>query len=346
MAVDMNVYVVSNEVADDSEELRRRMDRSGYLFFRELLDPGQVQDLRRDVLEVCQRGGWLKEGAPLVDGIANGERTYLEPEPDYLEVYDGVQRLESFHKLAHAPEILDLMGKMVGEEVLPHATKIARLMFPQNNQFATPPHQDFVHIQGSTETYSCWMPLGDCPRELGGLSVLAGSHQQGVFEYHPELGAGGMGVDAEYLAGEWLTTDYRAGDALIFHSMTVHKSLPNTTLDRMRFSVDYRYQAASQPIVEAYLGPHNVKSSWEEIYSGWKSKDLQYYWQNLDVKIGERDWSYYDKRDAEAMELAKKGDPIGRSALTRIIARDPRPEKKKAAEEALRMLAAVTEGKG
>ena len=49
MAVDMNVYVVSNEVADDSEELRRRMDRSGYLFFRELLDPGQVQDLRRDV---------------------------------------------------------------------------------------------------------------------------------------------------------------------------------------------------------------------------------------------------------------------------------------------------------
>ena len=223
-----------------------------------------------------------------MDGIANGERTYLEPEPDYLEVYDGVQRLESFHKLAHAPEILDLMGKMVGEEVLPHATKIARLMFPQNNQFATPPHQDFVHIQGSTETYSCWMPLGDCPRELGGLSILAGSHQQGVFEYHPELGAGGMGVDAEYLTGEWLTTDYRAGDALIFHSMTVHKSLPNTTLDRMRFSVDYRYQAASQPIVEAYLGPHNVKSSWEEIYSGWKSKDLQYYWQNLDVNIGER----------------------------------------------------------
>ena len=64
------------------------------------------------------------------------------------------------------------------------------------------------------------------------------------------------------------------------------------------------------------------------------------------MNIGERDWTYYDKRDAEAMELAKKGDPIGRSALTRIIARDPRPEKKKAAEEALRMLAAVSEGKG
>ncbi len=346
MAVDVTEYVVSNEVLDDSEELQRRMDRSGYLFFRGLLDPGQVRGLRRDVLEVCQRGGWLKEGSPLEDGIANGERIYLEPEPDYLEVYDEVQRLESFHGLAHAPAILDVMEKLVGEEVLPHATKIARLMFPQSNQYATPPHQDFVHIQGSTETYSCWIPLGDCPGELGGLSVLAGSHQQGLFEYHLELGAGGMGVDADYLNGEWLTTDYMAGDALIFHSMTVHKSLPNTTLDRMRFSVDYRYQAASQPIVEAYLGPHNVKTSWEEIYSGWKSEDLKYYWKKFDVNIGERDWSYYDKRDAEAIELARKGDPKARSALMRIISRDTRPGKKEAAEEALRLLAAVSDSDG
>ena len=343
MAVDVNHYVVSNEAADDGEELRRRMDRSGYLFFRGLLDPDQVRDLRRDVLEVCERGEWLKEGAPLEDGIANGERIYLEPEPDYLEVYDRVQRLESFHRLAHSPEILDIMEKLVGEEVLPHATKIARLMFPQSNQYATPPHQDFVHIQGSTETYSCWIPLGDCPVELGGLSILAGSHQQGVFEYHLELGAGGMGVDDDYLRGDWLTTDYKAGDALVFHSMTVHKSLPNTTPDRMRFSVDYRYQAASQPIVEAYLGPHNVKASWEEIYSGWKSQDLQYYWKKLDVSIGQRDWSYYDKRDAEAMEMARRGDPKARSALTRIISRDPRPGKKRAAEEALRMLASVSD---
>ena len=87
MAVDVNQYVVSNEAVDDGEELRRRMDRAGYLFFRGLLDPDQIRDLRHDVLEVCQQGGWLKAGAPLKDGIANGERVYLEPEPDYLEVY-------------------------------------------------------------------------------------------------------------------------------------------------------------------------------------------------------------------------------------------------------------------
>ena len=110
-------------------------------------------------------------------------------------------------------------GKWSARKYCPTRRRLPDLCSPKTISLPPPPHQDFVHIQGSTETYSCWMPLGDCPRELGGLSVLAGSHQQGVFEYHPELGAGGMGVDAEYLTGEWLTTDYRAGDALIFHSI-------------------------------------------------------------------------------------------------------------------------------
>ena len=40
MAVKLNEYVVSNGILDDASELRERMDREGYLFFRELIDPG------------------------------------------------------------------------------------------------------------------------------------------------------------------------------------------------------------------------------------------------------------------------------------------------------------------
>ena len=344
MAVKLNEYVVSNGVLDDASELRERMDREGYLFFRELIDPPSNWEVRKDVLEVLQRAGWLREGAPLIDGIANGERIYVEPEPDFLEVYQEVQKVESFHRLAHSRAIVDLMEKLVGEEVLPHPAKIARLMFPQNNQHATPPHQDFVHIQGTTETYTCWMPLGDCPRELGGLSALPRSHNKGVHKYHLSLGAGGMKADADSLRGDWLTTDYLAGDALILHSLTLHQSMANTTPDRMRVSTDYRYQGVSDPMLDTFLMPH-YSTSWDDIYPGWESAEFQYYWQKQGVRLGERDWSYYDKRDAEALELALKGDETARPALNRIFVRDTRPEKRRAAEEALRVLDAISAGK-
>ena len=43
----------------------------------------------------------------------------------------------------------------------------------------TPAHQDFPFIQGSARTFTTWIPLGECPRELGGLQVNAGTHLLG-----------------------------------------------------------------------------------------------------------------------------------------------------------------------
>ena len=62
-----------------------------------------------------------------------------------------------------------------------------------------PPHQDFIHIQGSPNVWTAWLPLGDCAHDLGGLSLLVGSHKLGV---------------------------------LFFHSHTVHQRLPNLSGDR------------------------------------------------------------------------------------------------------------------
>ena len=42
---------VSNDAIDDAEELRRRIDDEGYLFFRKLQNPDKLWDLRRQMLE-------------------------------------------------------------------------------------------------------------------------------------------------------------------------------------------------------------------------------------------------------------------------------------------------------
>jgi Phytanoyl-CoA dioxygenase (PhyH) len=101
-------------------------------------------------------------------------------------------------------------------------------------------------------------------------------------------------VEPEGLGLEWHTSDYHAGDVLIFHSMLVHKALPNLTNDLLRLSVDYRYQSVSQPIVADGLEPHYGRMAWDEIYRGWQRGDLQYYWRDIPLKIVARDPTYHE----------------------------------------------------
>ncbi|HEY8744957.1 MAG TPA: phytanoyl-CoA dioxygenase family protein [Chloroflexota bacterium] len=342
MVPQVTPFSVSNDALDDAPELRRRLDSEGYLFVRKLVDPAPLRDLRVQMLSVLRDGGWLQAGSNLIDGVADVAKKCAEGDPEYIAVYRNVQRLEAFHRMAHAPGILAFMEGVIGETVLPHPAKVARLWFPQNTLHTTPAHQDFVHFQGTYETYTCWMPVGDCPLELGPLAVLAGSHHSGeIYEHHFALGAGGLAVDTAVLPGTWMSTDFAIGDALIFPSRTVHQALPNLTPDRLRVSLDNRYQAQSQPIAEHELVPHLHRVSqqtWEDIYPGWQSADLQYYWKDLSLTVVPSDNSRSNRGFDQALELARQGNELARPLLDRIVKRDPDSSQASAAREALRAL--------
>ena len=332
-------FRVSNDAIDDAEELRRRMNDEGYLFFRKLQNPDQLKALRLDMLEVIREGGWLKEGSDLADGVADLSRRCTEGDIKYTDVYHEVYKLESFHQSGHWPEVLEMMQKIIGDTVFPYPHKIVRLWFPQYTEHTTPAHQDFVHFQGNYETYTCWTPVGESPIELGGLAILPGSHKENaVFDHHFSLGAGALTVDTEKYPGNWVTTNYEIGDTLIFHCLTLHRALPNLTEDRLRISLDNRYQALGHPLNEHMLEPHlNTFSdiTWDQIYAKWESKNLQYYWKALDFPIIPRDLSFGEKGFAEALKLARSGDEHARFALKRLIKRDSTSEQAIAAQEAL-----------
>ncbi|MCZ6676956.1 MAG: phytanoyl-CoA dioxygenase family protein [Candidatus Poribacteria bacterium] len=277
-------FVESNDILAEPEQLRARARRDGYLFFRHLIPPDTVLQLRRDFLAVCDRHGWIKPGTDMMDGIRNGG-PYMEGQDEYWPVLDDFQRMESFHTFAHYPSIIDVCTKLFGEPTLAHPRNIGRIMFPENTKYTTPAHQDYIHIQGTEETYTAWIPLGDCSQHFGSLAVLAGSHKFGVLPTKAAHGAGGLGVETDHLNLTWVSTDYRMGDVLLFQSLTVHKALPNQTRNRLRLSVDYRYQGQSQPITAGSLLPHFNRMSWAEIYQGWKSTKYQYYWKDLHPQI-------------------------------------------------------------
>lgn len=282
-------FQISNDLLDQPAGLRSRMKEEGYLFFRGLVPAAVVDELYDAILAICQECGWADSG-----GHAQGEPR-IEGRPEFWEVYDRVQRLELFHALPHHPELLRLIEILVREQPFVHPRNIARISFPNAEHFTTPPHQDFVHIQGTPDVYTIWMPLCECPQELGGVAVLAGSHRYDILPVHKAAGAGGLGVATDQLALPWHTIDYQVGDVLVFHSHTVHKALPNRTADRLRISVDYRYQGVSGAIVEDGLLPHYNRLSWEEIYQGWNRPELQYYWRTLPLRTVPRDRSFHEK---------------------------------------------------
>jgi len=59
------------------------------------------------------------------------------------------------------------------------------------------------------------------------------------------------------LGGRWLTTDFKAGDVLSFGMGTVHASLDNHS-NCFRLSSDSRYQLASLPVDERWVGRNPI----------------------------------------------------------------------------------------
>ena len=342
MTETLNEFRVSNDAMEDPEELRRRMDEEGYVFFRKLQDPAQLRALRLEILQVCRDGGWLENGTDVADGVVNLSSRCTEGDAAYTDVYHEVYKLQSFHRSGHWPVVLDMMEKVIGGTVLPHPQKIIRMWFPRYSEHTTPVHQDFVHFQGVFDTFTCWTPIGDCPIELGGLAVLPGSHKINyVRDHHFSLGAGSLAIDSDELTGEWVSTNYEIGDTLLFHSLTVHKALPNQSEDRLRVSLDNRYQSVDQPIAQHMLTPHLSNLcplSWEEVYRDWPTDDLQYYWTDLDLQILPKDESWSQTGFQEALTLASQGDESAQYHLHRSIKRDPSSDRAKAAKEVLRDL--------
>lgn len=251
-----------SRLEDGPKALRAEMAEYGYVFFRGLVPADNVLDLRRDILTLCAEAGWIDMSRDLMDGIAApGQTPTQEGRPEYMAVYRKIlketPRFQSFPLHPRLIEAAAVLLDAVPEDVLLHPRRIGRITFPKNEDATTPAHQDHFYIRGTTDTYSCWAPLGECPIALGGLVIAPGSHRGGFHEHNVKFPAaiGGRGVPTDDIL-EWHTSDYGVGDAVFFHSFTIHKALPNRTPDRLRLSTDNRYQRRGEDIDPTSLLTH------------------------------------------------------------------------------------------
>jgi hypothetical protein len=283
----------SSSHLDDMPALRQKMRDDGYLFLRGFFRQEDVLAARQVVMDRFKEKGFLDETHSSQEGflanikIAN-ERTAFGAQAkqgEVLKTYhpneliDGNQPLWD---LLNKGRIMDFFEGFFETE--PH--RFRHIWFRGVGKgMGTPPHCDWVYMsRGSTNLYTTWVTLGHTPLDVGGLMILEDSHKKAsrlknyfsrdVDDYcttspnAEKLKSGEMMFEwdgvltknpytlREKLGGRWLTAEYEPGDLLIFTRQTIHASLDNQT-DRIRISVDTRYQPANEPSDERW----NVEDS-------------------------------------------------------------------------------------
>ena len=276
-------YQECTELLEDAAALRNVAQRRGYLFFRGRLPEAAVREVRRDVLQEIQRQGYLAPGTPCDEAVAKAgtSLTAFDTKPEYRAHYNGLLRLRSFHALALHPRLLQVLELLFGEPPLVHPRHICHTIFPDDPHYVSVPHQDFFAVRGTTDTWTAWLPLGDCGAELGGgLGIVPGSHHRGLQAADDSTMEVAITPDTQ-----WAWSPMSCGDLLLFHSLTIHQAQRNAT-DRVRLAVSYRSQPAGQPVAKSSLQPHMQWLQWEELYRDWPADDpLRFYWRELQPQV-------------------------------------------------------------
>jgi hypothetical protein len=265
--------------------LQKGLDSRGYALIREVLPRDVITQLRGEIAQILSTEGWLLPGHDPLECIADLSANCSYPDPAFKHVYQSIFDLESFHALPHHPALQQVMKMLVGNSLAIHPKPMGRLVFPRSEQLTLHAHHDDRCIGEDPECFAVWIPLHDCPANVGSLRVMEGSHRLGHVHHEdeslhtPETSAR---TDAQ---GDWAGGQIDVGDILIVHIQTIHAASPNLS-NQLRISLDCRFQDYRQ-----VFNPENLVfsgdsgKSWETTYASWRSDDLKYYWKGLPLEF-------------------------------------------------------------
>jgi hypothetical protein len=253
----------SNDIMDDFVKLRERMVEDGYLLIRGFHDRDQVLSARNEYLHQLHEMGRLAPGTAIEEGAIGSENKGAGAQGLNLE------RPELL-KLLNSRKAMSFFNQFLGGPALTYDYKWLRAV--SKGEF-TGAHYDIVYMgRGTHNLYTLWTPLGDISYAMGGLTVCLGSHNFGKIRQT----YGQMDVDRDNVSGwfssdpvevvdnfggQWATTEFKAGDVMIFGMFLMHGSLMNTT-DQYRLSVDTRFQLESEPYDDRWYGKNLGHYAW------------------------------------------------------------------------------------
>jgi hypothetical protein len=225
----------SSAIAADRTALRERLAADGYLFFRGLLPAGAVTAAGAAVTAHLRAGGWLS-----ANGLAPDQPRAVGLQDSLADpAFRRALASAAFNQLPYLAPLRDMVRRVLGPGAFSYPAKVLRAVYPERPATRTRgryAHYDYA-VSGVQDMLTTWLPLMDIPVALGGLAARPGGHLERPMLVPHVLRPEQRG---------WATAGYRPGDVIIFHCLTPHAALPNTT-KALRLSGDFRWQLPGRP---------------------------------------------------------------------------------------------------
>ncbi|MGI8450472.1 MAG: phytanoyl-CoA dioxygenase family protein [Streptosporangiaceae bacterium] len=244
--------------------MREQLAGPGYAVLHGAVDAGELRRLRACIVAAMDAHGWVLPGeGPLPSALAPREGG-----DGWWPGYTAIQGIEELHSLGHGKNLIQAAGEALGSPVLSHNRRVASLTLPG---YGTPPHQDFVSVQGSADTLAAWIPLDDRDGESAAIRFLPAGGEPRLLPLEWVDGISAQ-VRADPADPAWDQPRVQVGDAVIFHGLTVHELRPNLD-DRYRIACEMRFQPLTDPVCRASLMPHHFPRvpGWGVLARAWRS---------------------------------------------------------------------------
>lgn len=284
----------SDDALHDREELERRMEEDGYLFLPSLLNEEEVIAARQEVMDRMMAAKVLDKRYSALEGIAaTGAQidpaatgTFMpvlakDNPPLEKVLYDGPMMAFYEHFLGGPVRHYDytwFRAKRpgIGTATMPHCDIVymgrgTKELFTSWVPYGDVPFEKggLMLLEGSHKQLRLKQTYGStdvdlyCENEGNAREIVETAKAENRSLSREERqnirwnSTGSYSEDAiatqMELGGRWMTTEFKTGDLLVFCMYMIHASSDNST-DRVRISSDSRYQLASQPVDERWIG--------------------------------------------------------------------------------------------
>ncbi len=208
---------------------REEFHQNGYIVLREFFTKDEVKGILEEI----------KVSSHYYDKPADEDTNHMH---FFHNVYRRSKQLQNF---CSQPKLIDLFEQLIGPSFW---VRWDHAVLKNAGGEEYPWHQDNAYSKVKDASFQLWVALTDADKKTGGLQFQKGSHLKGHQLHRP---FSGRHIVCDSKIGDEICLHAKAGDAIVFSSMILHRSEPNrSNAERWVYIVEYMDHKHYDPTIK------------------------------------------------------------------------------------------------